>query len=754
MAPLVVRQASFSGGLVDESYWGRTDTPRYPRALRQCVNWIPTAQGALQNRTGFQFLAKANQTGNVAPRLLPFIYSDSQSYVLEVSFTTVRWYSYGAPVYHPSFPTLLQIACPFYPDTEPSPYSHPLKFTQVGDVMKLVSYNAGASVTLGGVAHMALYELQRTAGNNFVLNTVPYVPHPYYFAAGLEPALRTEEIQPDTTDHPAKEWYYLVTQLLYNSLTGQAWETQPYRITQQMNDSNVRTAAPAGDLIVVYPDSKQSVRWGDPTASLPANTILVATRIYKGRGTMAGRIGETSQLSFTDWGYDPDLSVSPPQGASPLDVYPVLANGLAGGTPLGNILPQVITVFEERLVLANFLGLGVSDRPAEIRFSQIGDHNDFDRKAVPLDDTAMDITLASAKREEVRWLRGIGPELLAGTNSSVYAIGSGDGSALTPSNVAAHAQTDVGSLWVDPVVAGDFLLYARAKGTGIRGLRFSQLQQGYSGEDISIHVKLLFEGRTVLDMAWCEDPLGILWVLLDDGTLLSCTFQPETQTVAWAQHAVDGVVGSICSVPEGNADVLYATIQRNNPVDGSFWTVERMLPREANVFMDAAIIFAGDPTTVFAVPHLKSREVLAVADGNLVESDSEGNPLAADASGNVTLPYAASDVTIGLRVTADAELLDVAEARTRQQRVKRARVEIVETRGLKTGETFDELQEYQQREVEDDENPVPAETTTVDVAIESDWNVGGRVCLRQDVPFSSTIVGVTRMSDVGGDANG
>ena len=502
-----------------------------------------------------------------------------------------------------------------------------------------------------------------------------------------------------------------------------------------------------------YSDVPVRVEW-DATTGAPATEELLATRVYKGRGLEFGAIGETTKAFFEDAGYQPNLASSPRQGRDPFLMKDTLAEGFETGTVIAERYPKVVGMFEERRVFGHIRVIptsSVQETPAELLLSRTGDYSNFDTNPVPVDDGPLAFELASHKREEIRWLRPVGPKLLAGTNASVWAVSGSGGEALSPTTLPyARVQSEVGSLWVNPVVAGDALLYARAKGSGLRALLYSNEQDSYAGADVSVHVKHLFRGRNVVEMAWLEDPLGILWVLFDDGSLASLTFSKEAGTAAWAEHETDGVVYSICSVPEGEEDRLYLVVGRTNSVGVEHVGVERLASREIQsldeaVFLDGATVYSGAPTsTVSGLDRFEGVELWALADGNVVEE------LVVD-GGEVTLPYPASRVVVGLRYDSTVELLDVAEARTKAKVVRRAYVEVVESRGLWVGEDEDSLFQWQQREVEDDEDPIPLETTEVEIDISHDWNKGGRVVLQQRDPLPLTIVGVTREVEVGGD---
>ena len=98
MATTYYMQPSFAGGKFDPKVWGRIDNERYASGLRECKNFFIHKFGSVSNRTGFLYLGSAKNS-NKKCRLLPFIYSDDQAYVMEFGHQYVRfWNSDGSRV--------------------------------------------------------------------------------------------------------------------------------------------------------------------------------------------------------------------------------------------------------------------------------------------------------------------------------------------------------------------------------------------------------------------------------------------------------------------------------------------------------------------------------------------------------------------------------------------------------------------------------------------------------------------------------
>ena len=124
----------------------------------------------------------------------------------------------------------------------------------------------------------------------------------------------------------------------------------------------------------------------------------------------------------------------------------------------------------------------------------------------------------------------------------------------------------------------------------------------WDGQDLSLMARHLMDNHTVVDMAYQPSPYPIIWIVRDDGILLSLTYQHappsfgQTLTdglVAWAQGVTGpalsvavppvtnspfDIVESVCVVPEGSEDVVYGSVYRylGSGAGGGIRSVERM----------------------------------------------------------------------------------------------------------------------------------------------------------------------------------
>jgi len=85
-----IRQASFAGGELSPSLYGRSDLAKYAVGLARCRNFVITPQGRALNRVGTTFFASAKYAGPT--RIIPFIIDENTSYIIELGALYMRIY--------------------------------------------------------------------------------------------------------------------------------------------------------------------------------------------------------------------------------------------------------------------------------------------------------------------------------------------------------------------------------------------------------------------------------------------------------------------------------------------------------------------------------------------------------------------------------------------------------------------------------------------------------------------------------------
>lgn len=93
-------KTNFTSGEISPLMKGRIDVNRYHSGVEVLENFIPLVQGGVNRRTGTQFIEATKDSATKKSRLIPFVASDSEKYLLEFSDQAVRIYEHD--VKHPA----------------------------------------------------------------------------------------------------------------------------------------------------------------------------------------------------------------------------------------------------------------------------------------------------------------------------------------------------------------------------------------------------------------------------------------------------------------------------------------------------------------------------------------------------------------------------------------------------------------------------------------------------------------------------
>lgn len=740
-----LRQTSFAAGELSPRLWGRTDLELFGHGARRLRDFFITPQGAAVSRPGTQLLVEA-KTADVV--LVPFVFSDTVSYVLELGAGYLR-------VHHSvTGYTGIERATPYAAADLPG-----LQWAQVGGVLTLTHKNYPPKELLSsswwlqdcrfGPPGDGATDPPMQAAFVKVDGSPAAVPH-----LTPEPATRplTELFIVDAA-HPPREWKWKVAALLQHSLTGELVESLPRTVTEYSNGLTTTTRAPLpADNLVVLSDDKP-VRLKHPVFAAPipkpANWAVVGLVWYRGRGELFGFIGTTRYAQdFIDTGVEPNYARQPLRGESPFT---------------SDERPAAVAFFQQR----RFFG-GSLAHPSTLWGSATDDWGNHDRPFPPYftDDAPLEASFVSRRREAIRSLV-THRRLLVLTDSSVWSAGGGDG-AVTPASFEMRLEDEVGATKLQPLVVDGAVLYVRAKGRGVRAL---SLTDGgvYGAHDISAHAEHFFRGAQARIVSWCfqRDPWATIWAAQADGSLLSCCRTGES-TWAWAKSttgAGDKVVSVAC-VPEAGADVVVLAVKR-----GATTYLERMTTRDLETVLpigddagDAAFALdcassrllagVGVAEVVPGLSRFEGRTVWAVAPGNAPQG-----PLRVTA-GSVTVgPFDTANradgkvlVAIGLAFSPELETLDaVAAGRTTQKVTDSVGFEIESSGGgIEVGEDFSRLTAWRQRTPADSYDFPSSATGLAVVKVSGSWRRTGRAALRVSKPLPVTVLGLTRELDVGG----
>jgi hypothetical protein len=298
--------------------------------------------------------------------------------------------------------------------------------------------------------------------------------------------------------------------------------------------------------------------------------------------------------------------------------------------------PRAVTFFQSRLVLA-----GTPQQPQTLWLSKSFDFENFTTGAGGND--ALKFTLSSSQVNAIQWLVAE-KKLLVGTTGGEWSIyGSADQS-LTGQNVQAKRESNFGSKTGRVQLVGTGVFYASRDGRKLREMNYSYEADGYVSPELS----LLSEHLTrpgIREFDFAQNPDGILWVVMHDGTFAGFTYLKAQEVQGWHRHETQGEVISLCTIESDVGSEVWFAIKRNGKT-----LIEQMAPPFEGTspddiecaYLDSFLAYEGAPTTTLSgLDHLEGMKVSVMGDGQHLNDQIV-------TGGQITLEVPVSRVVVGL----------------------------------------------------------------------------------------------------------
>ena len=291
--------------------------------------------------------------------------------------------------------------------------------------------------------------------------------------------------------------------------------------------------------------------------------------------------------------------------------------------PQKGTYPGVPAYFQQRRMYAY-----TTNKPDTYFASQVGSYTNMDQSDIPIDSDAIVGTPWAQQVNGIQWLIPMPGGLIVGTGDDVWQLAGAGGGALTPSSEQATPQETYGfSKTLPPLKIGYNIVYVQPYGSAVRELQYNFYANIYAGQDIGFLSNHLFDGHTLLQWAWAREPNKIVWAVRDDGKFLSLTYLKEQEINGWSRHDTNGLVQSVCCVPEPPVDAPYFIVKRYIPaVDQWFYYQERMDNRIWQTTEDVWAVDAGlaldQPTRNATITISSATGTRAIKSGHVVSGGS------------------------------------------------------------------------------------------------------------------------------------
>lgn len=321
-----------------------------------------------------------------------------------------------------------------------------------------------------------------------------------------------------------------------------------------------------------------------------------------------------------DWAFDPvTFSGLPPEWS-------------------GDSWPSCLCFFQGRSWWA-----GVEKSPETIWASQ---SNSFERLTLG---TAADsgLKFTNSARGKIEWIEGA-RQLIFGNPYAEYIVSSSSG-IITPDDIFIEPQSTDGGVNIQPVPVGASALFVSADRKKIHSASYFRDNEQWLTRDSLFSAEHLTQESGVVEFTYSRNPDSVLWVLLDDGSLISATVYSFNEPFGWHKHNTQGMINSIAVIQEDGTSALYLTVLRER-IGGPVLCLEKLTK---GVFLDSYVTRNSESPvdTVSGLEHLEGRTVSVLADGGAIGSRTV-------TEGSINLGDSYSNIIVGLDYQSRMKTLD------------------------------------------------------------------------------------------------
>lgn len=306
--------------------------------------------------------------------------------------------------------------------------------------------------------------------------------------------------------------------------------------------------------------------------------------------------------------------------------------------------------YNGRLIMA-----GTKVAPNAVWFSKSdGDKEDLNAWDAEVDTSGIYIKLEGRELETIKWIEAK-EDIWLGTDRAVWKVSSTDADrGLTPSTLKATSEEHFGSGEMDAIAIENVILYVSRSHENVREIAYTLEQDGWKSIELSLFAGHLLNEQRAVTWTWQQLPFPWVWIVREDGTLLSMTYLREQSVVAFARHPMEnGHVEQVNSItlPDGT-ERIWLCVRRT--INGETRRYVEYLSAEAHDiedwhYVDSGLTYNGPPLSrLTGADHLEGETVRCLADGAVLD-DAVVTDGAIDLVGDAGA-VSASKVHIGLKI--------------------------------------------------------------------------------------------------------
>jgi len=606
-------QKNFNAGELSPELDARIDLAKYASGAKTMLNGIVHPHGGFTGRSGSVYVATAKNPA-AAVRLVPFVFSKDQSYMIELGETSggegyARFYMDGWQIESGGTPYELVNGIGAVVIPWEASQLEEIRFCQSADILFMTHPDWDA-----------IYRLSRTGHTAWTIDTFPVGPQverpegvvvSVTGSTGTEYRYKITAVDEDTDEEglPALQEYDITGITQANpgvvSAAGHDFENgdiveldgvtgmtevngEEYTVAGVVagvsftivNTTGFTAYVSGGSVRRIYLASAAAALSSSNYVSLSWDPVDGAGRylVYREYAGTYGYLGSSDAPRFADKGlFVPNTEETPPGFRDPFE-------------DAGDV-PSIITFHKER-----FTALAPDNGPQKVFFSQAANYYNYNKSFPLRDDDAATFQLLANGQDQILWAVSL-KNLIMGTAAGEWALIADSQVGISPITVPRlEPQSWWGSEDVTPCIVGNVILFVRRHGRRLHELVFDYVDDGYKSEDLLVMSEHLTSAaaNTLKELAFAQDPDSIVWTRRGDGLLLGMTYVRAHEVAGWHRHDYGGEVESIATIPGDGYDQLWMVVKRY--IDGAYTRyIERLAPtfKRGDVAEDAFCIDCG-----------------------------------------------------------------------------------------------------------------------------------------------------------------
>jgi hypothetical protein len=603
---------NFNAGEFGARMTSRVQFDKYVNAGFTYQNVLPLPQGGYTYRPGFRYIASA-KSASVKPHLIPFVFSTTQSYMLELGEQSMRFFKDQAQISVAN--TAAAITNGAFPSnisgwTDNSSGSGAIAHDATNDDMDLTTAATGnqgiatqAVTCTASIEHVVAFKVVGAPGDHLTVRVGSAsggASEDYFTAAKKRVGWHVIQFTPGaTTFHITFDNTTLNTVVSLDDVS--VLDDTALEITTPWGESSLPDIAFAQSADVVYfaiggaTRVYRLSRFGHSTWSLEKVLFEDGPFLDQNTGSTTLTLSATSGIGINVTASS-ILGINDDVGWRATDAGRLIRWKDAAGNWTWL---QIASVTNTTVVVADILGADASATtattswrlgqwndtdgwPSVVGFLQqrlgfaatltqkqqfwlsksadIENFADSDAAGAVQDDSSISYRFAALQVNTIRWIANRKKPVI-GTQGGNWTLRSDNKAVLTPTDIAADFEVSGGVARIQPIEVRNRLLYVGAQKRKI--FEFADILQnsgvqGYDAFDLTLLNDRVFKGG-VNQIAYQQEPDSLIWGVRGDGQCPTLTYQPEQNVIGWARQIAggsfqggDAVIESVASIPGQN----------------------------------------------------------------------------------------------------------------------------------------------------------------------------------------------------------